>query len=228
MISNDEIILAARLSSRVYQGDIPNAARFDVDGIQGCTVEIDDATWVLFRGTDETSDWLVNLDAAFTDKIYGSVHSGFDEAFQKVKSKINLPKKPSSRVIVAGHSMGGALAVLCAHSMRHTNHNITLITFGQPRVGNYEFCNSICINDYIRVVNSGDIATKVPPYLSGFRHTGKEIWFNQDGETNIPSFWGRITGFFSSIGSSWKKFDSAAKKNHDIKKYIKNCENLDE
>ena len=40
---------------------------------------------------------------------------------------------------MTGHSLGGALAVLCALDLQDIYGNINLYTFGCPRVGNAAF-----------------------------------------------------------------------------------------
>lgn len=49
---------------------------------------------------------------------------------------------PSAKIIVSGHSLGGALAVLCALDLHRTYNKVDrLTTIGQPRIGNSEFAN---------------------------------------------------------------------------------------
>lgn len=47
-----------------------------------------------------------------------------------------------AKLIVTGHSLGGAMAVLCALDLKELHGKIDyLYTFGQPRVGNQKFAN---------------------------------------------------------------------------------------
>ena len=57
------------------------------------------------------------------------------------------------RIVVTGHSMGGALSVLCAADLKYyfeeccqTTLNIELYTFGSPRVGNTKFTSLLTSN----------------------------------------------------------------------------------
>lgn len=55
----------------------------------------------------------------------------------------NLRKDKKQKVIVTGHSLGGALATLAAYDLElHASvpaHKLECYTFGAPRVGNYPF-----------------------------------------------------------------------------------------
>lgn len=84
-------------------------------------------------------------------------------------------------VIVCGHSLGGALAMLCGLDIKYNNpeKQVRVYTFGAPRVGNKSFSRS-----YNRRMGAssfhfalpGDPITKVPPI--GFRPTDRKISLN--------------------------------------------------
>lgn len=79
------------------------------------------------------------------------IHSGFQSAYQAVQSNIlstvksQLASNPSYRVVITGHSLGGALASLSAISLKSglPNTNLKLYTYGQPRVGNAPFATLV-------------------------------------------------------------------------------------
>lgn len=92
----------------------------------------------------------INVD----QNIYGwynksEVHSGFYEAYQFLQDDLRntlspiLDEHPFSTILVTGHSLGSALAVLGALDikMHFGIHSklIRLYTFGQPRVGDKTF-----------------------------------------------------------------------------------------
>ena len=109
-----------------------------------------------------------------------------------------------SRVLFAGHSQGGAVAVLAAleFSMKHPSwrHKIGLITFGQPRVGNSVFTASLnaYVVDFVRFVNvfqpkllglpisqKEDLVCTVPPKTFGYVHAGTKIDLDCTASTRI-------------------------------------------
>ncbi|MFH4980271.1 hypothetical protein AB6A40_006980 [Gnathostoma spinigerum] len=72
-------------------------------------------------------------------------------------------------VTVTGHSLGGALASLAALKIAldklRPSHQIKMISFGQPRVGDYQLAvshNKLVPNSF-RVVHRKDIVPHVPP-----------------------------------------------------------------
>ena len=53
---------------------------------------------------------------------------------------------PNTPILITGHSLGGALAVLSALDIKKElmfNETISLYTFGAPRVGNDEFSDHV-------------------------------------------------------------------------------------
>ncbi|RCN25095.1 triacylglycerol lipase [Ancylostoma caninum] len=103
-------------------------------------------------------------------------------------------------VTFTGHSLGGALAAVAAartvaEGLR-PGHQLTVYTFGEPRVGNVDFAKSFdeLIPNSYRVVFGKDIVPHMPPckktfHIFGWRHRrcdpsspfspyhhGTEIW----------------------------------------------------
>lgn len=107
------------------------------------------AVVVAFRGSEDIKNWITNLDTVRTS--YGacsgcSVHLGFNAAYNNVSSEVRsrvkeyMAKFPGASLIVTGHSLGGALAVLCAVDLNNNVRAVDIVyTFGQPRVGNDKF-----------------------------------------------------------------------------------------
>ncbi len=218
---NGSVIRKAALYSNMVYDGIGDSMPFDVDGIQGCVLHDVDNVWVVFRGTDEPGDWLTNLEAWKTMTQQGGIHTGFFAAWTRVEAAITrllweMPKKP---VIATGHSLGGALAVMTIYLQDH----VTIITFGQPRVGDAEFCQRLADVEYSRVVNSGDPVTQVPSGLR-FDHAGEEIWFDPDGNRTEPTKWDRVKGWVASLLKNWGRFKSASLTSHDMRRYYSNVQ----
>lgn len=112
------------------------------------------------------------------------IHVGFSKYFHNTLRAIHLvleseldlaPEK--YELVLVGHSMGGSVALLLAlHYMDLGYDNITLVTMGQPLVGNKEFttwadfvfgsylpvAHNTFDRKYFRVIHKGDIVTTVP------------------------------------------------------------------
>jgi hypothetical protein len=138
---------------------------------------------VAFRGTQNAKDWLTDLDAALVaipTQPKTKVHRGFLKALTSVIDQVVAEIEHSSpfhMLIVTGHSLGGALAMLAAPALRALGHNPDYVfTFGQPRVGNSGFSSGydqVLRNRTWRFVNEEDIVPRVPFVSLGYRHAGQ-------------------------------------------------------
>lgn len=152
--------------------------------------------FVSFRGTQDLSDWLQDLDAV--PEVYapiggfGQVHAGFQDVYQLVRGSLaeNLAGACAGcdQILVTGHSLGAALCVLAAPDIfRNMPPNIEprLITFAGPRVGLSGFAtafNSV-IESCFRIVNFLDIVPHVPPVP--YVHVGAEIAVDSGGPIDV-------------------------------------------
>jgi pimeloyl-ACP methyl ester carboxylesterase len=121
------------------------------------------------------------------------VHAGFGEAFLRVWPELDntlrtFEREGGKRLWLAGHSLGGALAFLCAAAVSLAAppfqwlHMTGLYTYGQPRTGDPSFIECVAAQmeaDYFRVVHGSDIVPHVPPaFLTagfpGVRPSGKK------------------------------------------------------
>lgn len=131
---------------------------------------------VAFRGTAGTADWIRDLTLFSTNVEYGSVHEGFylgmrqvKEPIARVLERVNAKNKS---FVLTGHSLGGALATIAAAEFDEEYSVASVYTFGQPAVGKNDFHTFMQRfgSRFQRIVNDGDIVTKVPP---GYIHVGK-------------------------------------------------------
>ena len=116
---------------------------------------------VVFSGTSGSSleNWIHNLMATRTQANLpgmpddAKVHDGFYRSWtrsllqKQVTEAVQdiLKERGVVPVLVVGHSLGGALATLCAAELMYT-YNLTdvqLYTFGSPRVGNAAFAEAL-------------------------------------------------------------------------------------
>ena len=107
-----------------------------------------DTTVIAFRGTNNLKHWLTNVHAIGKDPKdeWPLTHIGFDRAQDALMPEIlnYLREHHGSRstLMITGHSLGGALATLCAHELRSKGYvtgPIALVSFASPRVGFWPF-----------------------------------------------------------------------------------------
>lgn len=153
----------------------------------GYVVTGEDVTVVVFRGTDfgEVSDWMANLSTAAAETEHGSIHKGFHAAYQSMKWQIEdiLKERKTTHLWITGHSLGGALALVCAYDFvaNENRHIDGVITFGQPMIARKqlaEYLDGLLVGKYARFVNRDDIVPKVPPNHSP---SGSLVWFTDNG-----------------------------------------------
>lgn len=201
---------------------------FDVDGAQCHIVHNENDLVIVFRGTEPTelSDVLADLNA-WPDKAWnghGLVHNGFqnelEKLWPKIVSHLKLQKK-TRNIYICGHSLGAAMATICASRMPDTKH---LYTFGSPRAGTKKFVKSIKV-PHTRVVNNNDIVTSVPLFLMGYRHHGELMYINFYGNVRKMTPWQIIKDKWRGRWAAFKKrmpFDGAY--DHGMDHYCKYTE----
>jgi len=153
-----------------------------------------------FRGSVNTKNWLENL--KFTKTPFGTikdaqVHQGFKNiadgmlsAYSTVlKNLYNQDQYKSYKLIITGHSAGGAVALISMLYLQSALDlpfkQIHVYTYGQPRVGNPAFINYLnTLPLYItRVVNENDLVPHTPPNYSNYYHYHTEIYINGQDST---------------------------------------------
>jgi len=158
---------------------------------------------VVFRGTVETSleNWIHNVMTTRTKVKYpgmpktAKVHDGFYRSWTRSTLKRGIVKAVRAElhardaereddlpttVTVVGHSLGGALATLCATDlvMEENITSVRLYTFGCPRVGNEAFAKALQNTTLVhtRVTHDRDVVPTLPFRHLGFHHTAREVW----------------------------------------------------
>ena len=175
---------------------------FDNADTQGFVAESPDAIVVAFRGTqpNRPMDWFVDFRATSGPWAHnvGHVHDGFYSALRNVwgvtlASGEILPRRLLNRadktIWITGHSLGGALAELCAAQAMFVSKIPVqgVYTFGQPRVGNKDFADALNAelgSGIFRFVNDRDIVPRVPLFTMGFCHYGGLRSFDHTGQAS--------------------------------------------
>jgi hypothetical protein len=148
--------------------------------------------YVVFRGTQSTRDWVVDLHFGKVEYICNEceVHRGFYEAEQSViydviKGVDDLKSMfPSFKVVVTGHSLGAALSTLTAVDLMRSGINVQLFNFGSPRIFNSigAYIVSSLLSDIVRVSHTKDIVPHVPPMEMDYQHVSGEWYENEIGD----------------------------------------------
>ncbi|MFM7733310.1 MAG: lipase family protein, partial [Cyanobium sp.] len=151
---------------------------------QGFLASTASVVLVTFRGTESTADWLSNLQVQLkTVPGLGKVHAGFWGQFTALQPQLEtlLQARRNVPIVVSGHSLGGAIAVLAAATWAASRPVRALYTYGQPAVAQAGAATRIgttLAGRHHRLVNDADIVPRVPP---GYTHSGHLLHFDDRG-----------------------------------------------
>ncbi len=183
---------------------------FEQNGAQAYRLDSDTDVVIACRGTEphEPSDLRADIDAVkVVAETVGHVHRGFKKEVDDLWPMIerSLKSNTTRRVWFCGHSLGGAMATISAGRCYLSEIPAmpeALFTYGAPRVGTKRYIN-YCRIQHIRWVNNNDIVPRLPPAWLGFRHAGREMYLNRNGQLRNLNYWGklsdRIRGFVRTL-----------------------------
>jgi triacylglycerol lipase len=188
----------------------PEAKLIDRDGSQAYRFANEHDVVMACRGTEPTEWNDVQADANAVMAVVGTlgnVHSGFNREVDDLWPLLeDLLKSNEQPVWFCGHSLGGAMATICAY--RCTTSKIStnpqeLHTFGSPRVGCRKWIRHAPVSHF-RWVHNNDVVTRVPPVWMGYRHCGREMYLDRFGRLRqLTGIWrsrdrwrGFVTGLF--------------------------------
>jgi triacylglycerol lipase len=197
---------------------------------QAALVEHSNYICLAFRGTDEISDWLDNLNIFSEKVLFGEFHRGFWKSLDDVWGPLfaeyqQLRQNKRRPLFLTGHSLGGAMAAVAAARLIHSDLPFTSVyTFGQPRtmtLATARIFNVEAKSKFFRFQNNNDIVTRIPARLMGYSHVGSYLYISEEKKLhNDPGFWLRfldsIDGVVSDIGE--KGLDGIA--DHDMGNYL--------
>jgi len=175
-------------------GKIQGVARYyNVEHVQWVFTRKDGIGYVFFIGSNEFWDWVHNFMFRLRETPYCGtnrklkVHSGFYQSYLEARGVVHSYVKDFGKVVIFGHSLGGAIATLCAVDIQYNfpEKEIGYFSIGSPRVGNRVFAESFNgrLPDAVRCVNGNDVVTKIPfgsmgfSHVANLKHIGDRKWY---------------------------------------------------
>lgn len=163
---------------------------FDIKHTRGFCFLYQGRAHIAFRGTQDAVNWMRNFQVCRT-RATPFRHRGFVNSLAVAKPTIDrwLDSLPASRdggkppLVLTGHSLGGAMAILAAYDYAVDRRNVAaVVTFGAPAVGKEDFVDKY--NDLLggrtwRVESSNDIVPRLC-HAFGYRHVGRNYALEDD------------------------------------------------
>jgi triacylglycerol lipase len=226
MISYNDEAEAERAAEKI---GFPDVTFYDHDGSQAFRFRNDNDCVIACRGTEpnQWNDIQADVNAvAVVAETAGKVHRGFkrevDDLWPMLETALASNDMP---LYFCGHSLGGAMATICAGRclLSYIKSNPKqLFTYGSPRVGCKNYIGYVKL-DYYRFVNNNDIVTRVPPVWMGYQHSGKEIYFNRNGDIKDYNYLMRRRDRWRGFLGGLRKWKIDAFADHSVHLY---CQHL--
>ncbi|KAL1796905.1 hypothetical protein ACET3X_005445 [Alternaria dauci] len=151
---------------------------------------------VAFRGSQTIDAWRTNLDFGTTKTDICpdcTAHSGFWQSWKDARDTVLPAVKqtsaafPSYKIIVTGHSLGGAVATLAAASIRNAGYIVALYSYGAPRIGGSKISSYITnqAGGNYRVTHWNDPVPKLPLLTMGYVHISPEYYINKPNKQEV-------------------------------------------
>jgi triacylglycerol lipase len=152
---------------------------------------------LMFRGTQRQTEWLDNvlalqetyphpMSAAPIGKVHYGIYDFYRAFLAKPVAEAVKSLAPNKQLLIAGHSLGSALATLAAIDLAllypKLRPNLQLYAYAGPRVGDKAFieAHSKLIPNHYRIVNLADMIPLLPlskQLNSEFVHGGEQWSF---------------------------------------------------
>ncbi|KAH5999947.1 hypothetical protein HBI83_221260 [Parastagonospora nodorum] len=153
---------------------------------------------VSFRGSLTVDAWVTNyeFDTVDSDVCSGcTAHRGFWNSWVIARDTVNPAVQqasatfPKYKIVVVGHSLGGAVATLAAASLRNSGYKVALYNFGSPRVGGAKISNYITNQSggNFRFTHRNDLVPKVPLMTMGYNHISPEYYIDTPNQPEVTA-----------------------------------------
>ena len=172
-------------------------------------------TILAFRGSKSVRNFITDVkfptiptDLCPTCKVSLGFWTSWLEARPGVLAalKTTAATYPDSKVVVVGHSLGGAIADLAAAEIKKGGTPADLYTYGAPRIGGAgvsSFISNQGMGNIYRMTHKKDPVPRLPPVPLGFVHISPEYYISSpNGVAPAPADITRYEGSVNLLGNS--------------------------
>ncbi len=180
-------------------GDILAESLTGVTEKFGFIIQSPEYAIIAFRGTSSTTDWISDAMASQTKykcvKNAGMSHRGISNIYYSARDGIKGALNgifSGKTLYITGHSLGGALATLCALDVAANTEfvNPGVYSYGSSRVGDPIFVKTFDsrLNYCFRVNNRFDVVTHLPPQALKLPKRLKTFYYEHVRQSEALSF----------------------------------------
>ncbi len=209
----------------VYEAGLDHCVFIARDGAEAYVLGNRFDCMIVCRGTEpnQWNDIKADANAWTVASEVGRVHSGFHTEVNELWPLLEQQIKENQRPMwFAGHSLGGAMAAVCAVRCKISpipSNPQAIFSYGAPRVGDRSYSSFLKVKHY-RWVNNNDIVPRVPPSWLGYRHMGQEIYLNRHGRVSNLRSWLRVRDRFWGLLASLRLWKLDYFSDHSMLDYI--------
>jgi hypothetical protein len=189
-----EFCSLAYQSDKAIKAQLPGVQLWHNSGADAFSFREGNRAFVVVRGTADSYDWISNTKTTRVGfDLGGQVHAGFDQQarqlFMVMFDWIRKAKEDGCELCFGGHSLGSAVSTILAAKCLYRSLRIDgILAMCAPRIGDATFVKALETRlgaNWIRTQLCRDIVARVPPPWFGFRHGGKHVYFDRQGECHI-------------------------------------------
>jgi len=144
-LANDVYLPSKQFLSK-YQSPDSNLIEARTASIRYYLFAQEDQLFIVFEGTHDVLSLKADLnvkEASFPGNKASRVHAGYLSEAMQARAFLAPYLSKKKKIIITGHSLGGAVAHLLAALLYKQEYRIQLYTFGSPPVGNEAFATTI-------------------------------------------------------------------------------------
>ena len=167
------LLKCAEMSRDVYSAE--HDFLYDASACDGYKI-------LAIEGTQEKTDWITNIKFLFRRN---DMHRGFKANAERTLTNMianGLDMPHEKRLVITGHSLGGASATCLADILKERYPDLILVTFGSPRPGGKKLKERLSDLTHYRYVHGDDVVPRTPPSFAGFVHTAPEIHLEDEDD----------------------------------------------
>ena len=195
----------------------------------------DDRYVISARGTASVSDVITDLKFKLVrnEQLGIYLHQGFASAANTIIEELRDHLPQNAKIEATGHSLGGAVAVAIAIQLSHEGYQVSrVVTFGQPRVTDFNGAQKYAAINVTRYVTDKDIVPLVPPLAATelkkpglYWHIGNEVVLLESGGYSSLNSTQSMKRAIGATYNNLTKRDIDAHKMENYLKYTKALSN---